>query len=84
MRVLIVAGLVSAVVHGLTGWWASTAEAPLPEQVRSYGLASSGVGVRLKLLKAFSGEVLGAFPLTDGPATRVHDSRVLFQVNGDF
>lgn len=57
---------------------------PLPEQTRSFGLASSGVGVRVRLVRALSGELLGGFPLTDGPATKAGSSRVMFLVKGDF
>jgi hemolysin activation/secretion protein len=56
----------------------------LPEQARSYTLASTGVGVRVRLLHSLGGELLGAMALTDGPVTKAHADRLLFRVNGNF
>jgi hypothetical protein len=40
--------------------------------------------LRVRLLDRFSGEVLGAVPITSGPATTKFHPRVNFQVKGDF
>jgi hemolysin activation/secretion protein len=57
---------------------------PLPGQQPSFVLASTGVGVRLRLFDHFNSEVLGAFALSDGVATKSGEGRVLFRVYGDF
>jgi hemolysin activation/secretion protein len=57
---------------------------PLPQQTSSYTLASAGFGVRLRLFSDFNGEVVGAWPITNGPFTKAGDGRVLFRIYGDF
>jgi hemolysin activation/secretion protein len=57
---------------------------PLPEQRASYTLASTGLGLRVRLLDDLTGELVGAFTLSDGAVTKGGDSRLLFRVAGDF
>jgi hemolysin activation/secretion protein len=57
---------------------------PLAGQKPSYNMASTGGGVRLRLLNHLNGEVLGAVALEDGATTKAGSARVLFRVYGDF
>jgi hemolysin activation/secretion protein len=56
----------------------------LPNEPRHYDLRSWGVGLNLLPGYAVSGTLTWAMPLEDGPRTRAHDSRVLFDVRGSF
>lgn len=57
---------------------------PLPGQTSSFRLVGVGGGLRLRVLKRFSGELLGAVPLTGGTATSAGDPQLSFQVKGEF
>lgn len=56
----------------------------LPGQHADFDLIGLGGGLRVRILDRFTGEVLGAVPLTTGPATTRYHPRVDFQVKGDF
>jgi hemolysin activation/secretion protein len=56
----------------------------VPGQHDEFELIGLGGGLRVRLLNRFSGEVLGAVPITSGPATTKFHPRVDFQVKGDF
>jgi hemolysin activation/secretion protein len=73
-------------LRGLAFFDAGTAvlHNPLPQQQPSYVLTSAGVGVRLRLFDQFNGEVVVAFPLDDGVATKAGSPRALFRIYGDF
>jgi hemolysin activation/secretion protein len=57
---------------------------PLPEQASSATLVSVGAGMRVRLYDHFSGSLENATALTNGPATRAGNDRVLFRLTGDF
>ena len=57
---------------------------PLPEQTASFALVGLGGGLRVRLFDRFSGEVLGAVAMTDGPVTKRGSPRVSFDVKGEF
>lgn len=57
---------------------------PLSEQTSSFNLASVGGGLRLYLLGHFTGDVGGALPLRDGPATHADHPRLIFDLKSDF
>ncbi len=56
----------------------------LPEQVRSFSLSSTGVGVRIQLLDYFYDELADAITLDRGPNTKSGTDRVLFRFYGEF
>ena len=55
-----------------------------PGQHADFELMGVGGGLRIRLFSRFSGDVLGAVPLTQGPSTTRFHPRVNFQVKGDF
>jgi len=57
---------------------------PLPEQRASDGLASLGLGVRVRVRDALAAEMAGAHTLTSGPTTKAGTTALLFRVNGAF
>ena len=56
----------------------------LPNQMDHVHLASSGAGVRVRLLDDLNGELLDAVTLNRGPSTPSGDDRLLFRVFGAF
>jgi hemolysin activation/secretion protein len=59
-------------------------DSALPGSHANYDLVGVGGGLRLRVFSHFSGDLLGALPLTDGPVTvRLHP-RFNFIVKGDF
>ena len=56
----------------------------LAGQVTTYHLLGMGGGLKLRLFNHFSGDVLIAEPMTEGPTTMRYHPRVNFQVKGDF
>lgn len=56
----------------------------LAQQQKYYGLASTGFGVRMRVLNHVSTDLIGAHALTSGPNTRDGTSRLLFRINGGF
>lgn len=56
---------------------------PLPGQQQTYGLASVGVGTRLKLLEALNGSVDLAFPILSNGVNANDGESVLFRVWGE-
>ncbi len=56
----------------------------LPGQHADFKLFGMGGGLRVRLFNRFTGEVLGAVPILNGPATTRLHPRVNFQVKGDF
>jgi len=57
---------------------------PLAEQTAHFKLVGLGGGLRLRLFDRFSGSVLGAMALTDGPVTKARDARINFEMKGEF
>lgn len=57
---------------------------PLPDQRRTYGLASVGGGLRMKLFKTLSGDLDVGVPLKNSDSTEKGDVRVHFRVSADF
>lgn len=57
---------------------------PLPEQDDRYGLASVGLGTRLRLYDWFSAGLDWGYPLRNGPNTEKHDPRVNFNLRASF
>lgn len=57
---------------------------PLPDTKSTNRIASYGGGLRVKLLKLLSGEVLVGVPLKTSADTRANDPRITFQVKGEF
>ena len=57
---------------------------PLPGQTRSTGLASFGIGTRLKMLSHLNGALDVAFPLDKGPATTQGKLVTLFRVWSEY
>jgi hemolysin activation/secretion protein len=56
----------------------------LPEQRQYYGMASTGLGVRVRVLDHMAADLVGAHVLMPGPDTRDGTTRLLFRVNGAF
>lgn len=56
----------------------------LPGQNADFRLVGAGGGLKLRLLEAFTGNVLVSVPLTDGPVANRFDPRVSFVVRGEF
>lgn len=56
----------------------------LAGQHADFKMIGVGGGLRVRLLDRFSGEVLGAVPITNGPVTTKFHPRVNFQIKGDF
>lgn len=56
---------------------------PLPGQQQTYGLASVGVGTRIKLLEALNGSVDLAFPILSNGVNADDGESVLFRVWGE-
>jgi hemolysin activation/secretion protein len=61
-----------------------TIQEPLAEQVSEFGLASIGLGSRVKFFDHLNGSVDFAVPLTNLDATKEFDSKVLFRAWGEF
>ena len=61
-----------------------TIHMPLPQQRRSTGLASIGVGLRMHLVDNFDVDLIGAHVVEPGPITPDGTTRFLFRVNGAF
>jgi hemolysin activation/secretion protein len=57
---------------------------PLPEQRRTYGLSSVGVGIRARIADHASATLENAFTLSDAVTTRHDADALLFRVMGDF
>lgn len=57
---------------------------PALEQKSSFTLASLGGGLRFRLFRHLSGEVLIGVPLKDGPSSDQGDPRYSFTVKGEF
>ncbi len=57
---------------------------PLPEQTRSFTLASVGAGTRLKLLKHLNGSLDLGVPLVSGPESATGKYQLTFRVYADF
>lgn len=57
---------------------------PLPQQIISYSFASTGAGVRMRLLDNFNADFVGAHVLMAGPNTHAGNNRLLFRLNGAF
>jgi hemolysin activation/secretion protein len=57
---------------------------PLPEQRQYYGLASTGLGVRVRVFEHLQADLVGAHVLVAGPDTHDGATRLLFRVNGAF
>jgi hemolysin activation/secretion protein len=57
---------------------------PLPDTTSTYRIASYGGGLRVKLLKLLTGQVVLGIPLKTTTDTRANDPRVTFQVKGEF
>ncbi|HEX8058712.1 MAG TPA: ShlB/FhaC/HecB family hemolysin secretion/activation protein [Novosphingobium sp.] len=57
---------------------------PLPDTKVNSRILSYGGGLRVKLLKLLSGEVLVGVPLRTSADTRANDPRITFQVKGEF
>jgi hemolysin activation/secretion protein len=57
---------------------------PLAEQKSAYRLASTGVGVRLRVLDHLSADLVGAHVLLTGPNSPAGGNRLLFRINGAF
>lgn len=58
--------------------------APLAEQTEEFDLASTGLGLRLQLLRYLKGEVAVAVPLIDGVQTHAYRPRATFSVKSEF
>ena len=57
---------------------------PLPEQQQAYTMYSTGIGVRMQMFGYLNTELIGAFPLADGPTTKAGSSQFLFRIYGAF
>jgi hemolysin activation/secretion protein len=57
---------------------------PLPEQRRSYGLGSAGIGVRARVADHATAVLDNAYTLGDALSTKQHSDVVLFRLIGDF
>ncbi len=58
--------------------------APLQDQTEEFDLASTGLGLRLQLLRYLKGELAVAVPLIDGSQTRAYRPRATFSVKSEF
>jgi len=56
----------------------------LAGQAANFDLVGVGSGLRIRLFGHFSGDLLGALPLTNGPVTVRRHPRVNFMIKGDF
>ena len=56
----------------------------IPEQRRSYGLSSVGLGVRARIADHFEATLENAFTLSNGSTTKQGNDALLFRVLGDF
>ncbi len=56
----------------------------LVQQRDQYGLASTGLGIRLRAFDYLSTDIFGAHTLTAGTTIKSGDNRLLFRVNGAF
>ncbi|MET3179227.1 UNVERIFIED_ORG: hemolysin activation/secretion protein [Variovorax guangxiensis] len=59
-------------------------KSPLPEQEDRFSLYSIGVGTTFKVGQYFAGRVDIGYPLTDGPRTKKHDTRVNFSLTANY
>lgn len=59
-------------------------QSPLPGQTSSFGLASTGVGMHLELLRHFKSDLTGAVPLIAGAGTPSDRPRLTFSVKSEF
>ena len=57
---------------------------PQVDTASVYRIASIGGGIRLKVFKHFSGDLLVALPLVGTTDTRANDPRFTFSVKGEF
>jgi hemolysin activation/secretion protein len=57
---------------------------PLPEQEDHFGLASVGLGSRIRLIDHFTGSVDAGCPLTSQSSTSAHDLLFTFRVSAEF
>ncbi len=56
----------------------------LPEQKADFRLLSVGGGLKVRVFKLFSGEVVVGVPLRDGPNSKRGDPRATFTAKGEF
>jgi len=57
---------------------------PLPDQERSFGLASVGLGTRMQLFDWLHGGLVWGYALRDGDVTKKNESRVNFNLRANF
>jgi hemolysin activation/secretion protein len=71
-------------VHLFADAAAASLNQPLPEQRRSYGLSSIGIGLRARVADHASVTVEDAYTLSDAVTTKHGSDALLFRVMGDF